>query len=275
MVGLAGSSPIRTSPISAAQARQRCNTSWPSRPSIGVRIDPWFSAASRVAVRFFSTSTSGARADSSSFPADLFGFGIGAIDLLVRRLISRAQQAPRGDLRKIAVLQCDRLETRLPPLQDVRETELERPGHLLADQLAQVALPRHEADDRDRAARRLRLDQLRDLRAFLVEESEIRGMGGEPQDQLVEKQHQGVVAEVAGVTRSRPVPRRAARTPRRSPAPRRDSPERTSRPARRPAGCAPRSPPARRAPPLSSLRPTARTDRPSRRLARRHSTRSR
>ena len=50
-------------------------------------------------------------------------------------------------------------------------------------------------------ARRLRLDELRDLRPLLVEEAQVGGVGREPQDELVEEEHEGVVAQVARVPR--------------------------------------------------------------------------
>ena len=55
--------------------------------------------------------------------------GVGATDLLTRCLVPRAQHAPRSDLREVAVLQRDPLEAGLPPLQHVREPELQRPSH--------------------------------------------------------------------------------------------------------------------------------------------------
>ena len=126
---------------------------------------------------------------------------VGVVDLPARRLAPRAQQAARGDLGQVAVFQGDALEAGFPPLQHVGEAELQRARHLLAHQLAQVALARHEADDGDGPARRLRLDELRDLRPLLVEEAEVGGVGREPQDELVEEEHQGVVAQVARVPR--------------------------------------------------------------------------
>ncbi len=70
---------------------------------------------------------------------------------------------------------------------------------MLADKFPQVALPRDEGDDRDRPVRPLRLDQLRELRALVGHEVHIGRARREPEDQLVEKQHHGVVAEPLGV----------------------------------------------------------------------------
>ena len=65
IVGLT-SSPTRISPTLAAQVRHRVSTSWASRPGIGVRIVPWFRAASFSAFRPRSDSTSGTSADKSN-----------------------------------------------------------------------------------------------------------------------------------------------------------------------------------------------------------------
>ena len=54
------------SPISPAQSRHFRITSSASRPGIGERKVPWFSAASRRPVKPFSASTSGTKAPSSS-----------------------------------------------------------------------------------------------------------------------------------------------------------------------------------------------------------------
>ena len=152
-------------------------------------------------MRNAAVSARGVSSVSKTLAAHLLGLRVGVVDLPPRRLVPRAQQAARGDLRQVPVFQRNALEAGLPPLQHVGEAELQRARHLLAHQLAQVALARHEADDRDGPAGRLRLDELRELRTLLVEEAEIGGVSGEPQDQLVEKEHQGVVAEVARVPR--------------------------------------------------------------------------
>ena len=60
------SSVILISPISLAQSRHLRSTSCASRPGMGERNVPWFSAARRCAVRPFSDSTSGTKAPSSS-----------------------------------------------------------------------------------------------------------------------------------------------------------------------------------------------------------------
>ena len=59
-------SPTRISPTRLAQVRTLLSTTRASAPGTGALIVPWFKAASREAVRFFSGSTSGTRAESSS-----------------------------------------------------------------------------------------------------------------------------------------------------------------------------------------------------------------
>ncbi|MBV1800483.1 hypothetical protein [Siccirubricoccus sp. G192] len=70
---------------------------------------------------------------------------------------------------------------------------------LLADEVAQIALSGHEGHDRDRPVGVLRLYQLRQLRTLVVDEVHVAGAAGQPQDQLVEEQHDRVVAEPLGV----------------------------------------------------------------------------
>ena len=87
------------------------------------------------------------------------------------------------------------MEPALPVLQRIAEIQPLGPRHPVADQLAQVALPGDEADDRGRPLRRLGLDQLGQLLALLVNELQVGRAAGQPEDQLVEKQDQPVVAE--------------------------------------------------------------------------------
>ena len=126
--------------------------------------------------------------------ADARGLLPGLLDLLARRLAPGRQDAPGRDLRQIAVLQRDGVEARLPPTQHIRKAELLGTRDPLPHQLPQVPLAGHEADDGDRPVRALRLHQLRDLRPLCIQELLVRRMGGEPQDELIQEQHQGVVA---------------------------------------------------------------------------------
>jgi hypothetical protein len=61
-IGFGESSAILISPAWPAQRLSLVSTVMPSLPGTGVRIVPWFSAASLVGVRFFSASTSGTKA---------------------------------------------------------------------------------------------------------------------------------------------------------------------------------------------------------------------
>ena len=66
---------------------------------------------------------------------------------------------------------------------------------MVADQLAQVALSRDEGDDRNRPVRSLRLDELGEFRSLVGDEVDVAGPRREPEDQLVEEQHDRVVSE--------------------------------------------------------------------------------
>ena len=134
---------------------------------------------------------------------DLFAHPSGLLEcgrqLLPRRRIFRAQHAMLHDFRQVAVFKGDGVEPRLPPVQHVGESELLGAGQMLAHQLAQVALARDEAHDRNRPVGLHGLHELRDLLPFPVDECGVRGVAREPQDQLVEEQDQSIVAEVPGV----------------------------------------------------------------------------
>jgi hypothetical protein len=119
----------------------------------------------------------------------------GLVELLARGLGARAQHAPLGDGRQVAVFERDGVEARLPVLEHVGETELLRARHVLAHQFAQVTLARHEAAQRHGPIGRLRLHQLGELLALAVDEGELGRLAGQPQNQLVEEQHHGVVAQ--------------------------------------------------------------------------------
>lgn len=69
------------------------------------------------------------------------------------------------------------------------------PGHIVADQIAKIALAGHKTDDRHRPLRLARLHQLRKFLTFRLNEIDVARMAGQPQDQFVEEQDQPVVAE--------------------------------------------------------------------------------
>ena len=116
------------------------------------------------------------------------------------RVVPGPQDPLLGDDREVAVLQGDRVEPALPVPQDVGEVELLGAGDVLADQVAQVALAGDEADDRDRPVGRLRHStSLASFCPSVLDEAQVGRVRGEPEDQLVEEQDQGVVAELLGV----------------------------------------------------------------------------
>ena len=143
----------------------------------------------------------------------------GGVEFLPGGLALELEDALLGDGRQVPVFQSDRVEPPFPVLQGVAEVQPVRAGDGVADQLAQVPLPGHEADERDGPVRRLRLDQLRQLLPLLVDELEVGCVTGQPENQLVEEQNQTVVAETGGVLAedaTAPCPARGM--PRRGPA---------------------------------------------------------
>ena len=104
-----------------------------------------------------------------------------------------------GDRRQVPVLQGDRVEPPLLVVQRVAEAQPLGPGHMLPDQLPQVPLPGHEAHDRHGPVHRLGLHQVRQLGRLVVDEAQVGRVHGQPEDQLVEEQDQGVVAQAGRV----------------------------------------------------------------------------
>ena len=112
------------------------------------------------------------------------------VELPFGRLALGLEHALLGDGRQVAVLQGDRVEPSLLLVERVAEVQLLGARHVVADQLAQVPLPGHEADDRDRPVGRLGLDQLGELGGFPLDEVEVSRVLRQPENQLVEKQDQ-------------------------------------------------------------------------------------
>ena len=91
------------------------------------------------------------------------------------------------------------MEPTFPVREHVGEVERLDAGDVLADQVPEVTLSGHEADDRDGTVGLPGLDQLHQLVALGLDEADVRRVGGEPEDQLVEEEDQPVVAERFGV----------------------------------------------------------------------------
>lgn len=119
----------------------------------------------------------------------------GALEDLTGGLRDRLQHALLGDGRQIAVFECDDVEPGLPVLEHVGKLELQCPGQVLADQLAEVALPRHKAHERYGPVRVGGFHELHELGTLAAHEGHIRGAARQPQDKLVEEEDHGVVAQ--------------------------------------------------------------------------------
>ena len=107
----------------------------------------------------------------------------------------RAQQPFFDNRRQVAVLQRDGVKTRLPPVQDIGKPELLGAGR---------CSPTSSRRSRWRAMKltmgmgrsaRHGLDQFGQFLAFAIDEGQISRVAGQPQDQLVEKQHHRVIAQ--------------------------------------------------------------------------------
>ena len=106
------------------------------------------------------------------------------------------------DRREVAVVEPDVVEPAVPVLERVEKArDLVADGGL-ADQVPQVALARDEADHRGGALGFGGLDELGDLLRLQGDLGRVADVAGQPEDELVEQQHDRVVAEdVLGVLR--------------------------------------------------------------------------
>ena len=130
---------------------------------------------------------------------DFLEFIEGVSQRLPGRFGSRPEHPFLGDRRQVAVFKRNAMKARLPVAQHVAELQLQRAGQVLADQFAQVALPRDEADQRNRAIGVAGFHQLDQLGALAADKAHVGRPTGQPQDQLVEEQDHRVVAERLGV----------------------------------------------------------------------------
>ena len=111
-----------------------------------------------------------------------------------------SENTSRSDRRQIAVFERDLVKSSFPIAQCVTEIEPFRTGHSVANEFPQVSLPSHETDQRNRTIGRLSFHQFGKLLPFALNEFQIRCMAGEPENQLVQKQNDGVVSEPLCVT---------------------------------------------------------------------------
>jgi hypothetical protein len=119
----------------------------------------------------------------------------GVVERLLRGVVLRPQDALLGDRGEVAVLEVDRVEASLGPLQRVAHERVLKALVIAADHLGEIALTRDETDEGDVAVRLLRLHELHELLHLVVEPGEIGRPRCEPQDELVEEQHHAGVAE--------------------------------------------------------------------------------
>ena len=123
------------------------------------------------------------------------------VELLLRRGVLGAEDPLLHDGREVAVLEHHGVEAALPVLERVVQARALGPHQLLAHHLGQVALPGDEAHQRHGPLRLLRLDQLHHLLHLVVQPGVLARAMGQPEDELVEEEHDAVVAELLRVAR--------------------------------------------------------------------------
>ncbi|MFO0756700.1 MAG: hypothetical protein U0359_09425 [Byssovorax sp.] len=110
-----------------------------------------------------------------------------------------AQDALFGDGGEVAVFEADGVEAAFGPLEGVADEGVLESFVVAADHFSQVALAGDEADERDVAVGLLGLDELDELLDFVVKKREVRGAGGEPEDEFVEEEDDAGITEPFGV----------------------------------------------------------------------------
>ena len=133
--------------------------------------------------------------------AQLGGLVKGGVEFLPSGGALRLEHALVGDHRQVAVLQLDHRESALVVAERVVEVHLLRTGNRVANELAQVTLPRDEARDRDWPVHVLRFDQLHQFLGLVLHKAQICRVARQPQDQLIEKQNHCVVSQGLRVLR--------------------------------------------------------------------------
>ena len=106
-----------------------------------------------------------------------------------------------GDFRQVGGLELDGVEAVLPPGECLAHRDTFRPGHGVAEEVHEVALPCDERHDRHRAGAGAGLDELGDLGALGADELGVGQVRGQPQHEFVEEQHDGPVTEGLGMRR--------------------------------------------------------------------------
>ena len=111
-----------------------------------------------------------------------------------------AQQPPVRHVRQVVVAEDERAEPALLMTErPVQRLLLRAARARVGEPAAQVHLPGHERDQRDRAGPHPGLDQLGQLLRFPAEELPVLHREGQPQHQLVQEQHHRVVAQALRV----------------------------------------------------------------------------
>ncbi len=114
--------------------------------------------------------------------ADLLRLLKRPIEFLSSGLAPALEHTFLGDGRQVAVLQRDRVESPFLPAHRVIEVQSFDAGHGITDQVAKIALTSNKTDDRHRPIRSLGLDQFCHLRDLSIDETDIRGAAGQPED---------------------------------------------------------------------------------------------
>jgi hypothetical protein len=103
------------------------------------------------------------------------------------------------DLDEVAVLQLNHIETPCEIVDLLFKVLYVGTRHVRTDQLGQVPLPGDEGDDRHRSAAVAGLDQFHQALYLVADEVLLPHVCLEPEDQLVEEEHDAVVAERLGM----------------------------------------------------------------------------
>src|SRR5262245_25363995 len=124
----------------------------------------------------------------------------------LRRGVARSNHALRDDRGEVSIFKLDLVEPTIPVAERRLETQHLDAGELIADHLRDVALARDVAHDWDLASFVLCLDQLRELLDLHRDPVLVAGATRQPEDELVEEEHDRVVSESGSMPRHAPEP---------------------------------------------------------------------
>ena len=96
-------------------------------------------------------------------------------------------------MRTISCFERDLVKTAFPVFERVAEVQPIGASYAVADQLAEIPLSGDKANEWNRSFCVLCFDQLDQLLSFLVHKLQVSSVAGQPEDQFVQEENNGIV----------------------------------------------------------------------------------